>query len=519
LYNQGTGLGSTSHIYLTGEENSPSVSSPVGGRPTATIIDGNGAGTTYELARMGNMGFENVVANPYEQNKTVVALTDDETGGEVYIYVGEKQATGTEVDKAGLTNGLLYGISVVTDETNDASVNGTFSLTAVGPNAGDVSALDGLAIENWSEANSVTGFLRPEDFSWDPQHPDTAYFVTTNSFTGHSRLYQLHFTDIANPTAGGTITMVADSADVGAHMFDNITVNDGHVIIQEDPGGNDYVARVWDYDIGADALHQIATFNPDQFAPGGGNFITNDEESSGVIDVTNLLGDADTRAYLLDAQVHKATGDPATVEQGQLMVMYVDDPFLIGGNANDDLFGSYAAETLRGNNGDDTARAGSGNDSIYGGNGDDVLGGDAGNDQLFGDNGNDRLYGGAGDDTLTCGRGADQFVVDNRVDSGHDVITDFAQGDQLLLTQSIGSGTIAIGSGLDLFGTGTLEINNGDSDVTAVKSQGTVQINGTTYYVYVSATPGSSAHGQSAAATPPSFDLLQTHHVVHDSLI
>jgi len=111
LFNSATGLGSHSHIYFTGEENSPSVASPIGGRPTATIVDGNGAGTTYELARMGNMGFENVVANPFEQNATVVGLSDDETGGEIYIYVGSKQATGTEVDKAGLTNGLLYGVA------------------------------------------------------------------------------------------------------------------------------------------------------------------------------------------------------------------------------------------------------------------------------------------------------------------------------------------------------------------------------------------------------------------------
>jgi hypothetical protein len=54
--------------------------------------------------------------------------------------------------------------------------------------------------------------------------------------------------------------------------------------------------------------------------------------------------------------------------------------------------------------------------------------------------------------------------------------------------------------------------------VTAVKSQGTVEINGTTYYVYVAATSGNSAHAQSAPVAS-SFDLLQTHHVVHDSLI
>jgi Ca2+-binding RTX toxin-like protein len=512
LYNSATGAGTQQHIYLTGEENG------FEGKPTATIVDGAGAGNTYELASLGNMAFENVVANPTEQQKTVVALTDDGTNGQVYIYVGEKSTSGDVIQQAGLSGGSFFGIKVtgITDEQNGAAANGNFTLEAI--NGGDVSALSGAQIDAQSELAGVTSFLRPEDFSWDPQNPNVAYFNATNSFDGTSRIYQLTFTDISHPELGGSIQAVVESSDYGAHMFDNLTVNDGKVIVQEDPGGNNYVARVWEYDIATGGFHEIATFNPDQFAPGASNFITNDEESSGVVDVTNLLGDDDTRAYLLDAQVHKATGDPATVEQGQLMVMYVDDPFLIGGNANDHLFGSYADETLRGNNGNDTARAGSGNDSIYGGNGDDVLGGDSGNDQLFGDNGNDRLYGGAGDDTQTGGRGADQFVVDNTTDSGHDVITDFAQGDQLLLTQSIGSGTINIGSELDLLGASTLEINNGDNDVTALKSQGAVEINGTTYYVYVSATPGNSAHGQSAAMTS-SLDLLQTHHAVHDHLI
>ena len=495
LFNATSGLGSQSHIYLTGEENSPSPSSPIGGRPMATIVDGNGAGATYELARLGNMAYENIVANPFEQNKTVVALSDDETGGEIYIYVGNKQATGTEIDKAGLTNGLLYGISVagITDETNAAGVNGTFGLVAVGPNGGDVSSLNGLTIENWSEANGITGFLRPEDFSWDAQHPDTAYFVTTNSFTGHSRLYELHFNDIANPTAGGTITAVADSAEVGAHMFDNITVDNGHVIIQEDPGGNDYVARVWDYDIASDTLSAIATFNPDQFAPGASQFITNDEESSGVIEVTDLLGDSDTRAFLLDAQVHKSTGDPATVENGQLMVMYVDTPQLTGGNGDDNLFGSAADETLTGGNGNDIERAGSGTDSLWGGNGDDKLDAGAGNDTLYGERGSDALIGGIGNDAMTGGQGGDLFIFDNHAATGNDVITDFSQADMLLTTVSLGTGTISFGSSLALFSGSSVEINNGGNDVHSLKSDGTVTLNGTTYYAYVTGEVGSGA--------------------------
>jgi hypothetical protein len=58
---------------------------------------------------------------PDSGDTTIVVGLDDGTGGQVYVYVGHKQATGTAVEKAGLTNGVLSGVKVagVSDE-NDA---------------------------------------------------------------------------------------------------------------------------------------------------------------------------------------------------------------------------------------------------------------------------------------------------------------------------------------------------------------------------------------------------------------
>ena len=64
------------------------------------------------LPWMGKFSFENVVANPASGSKTVVAAMDDATPGQVYFYVGIKKNTGTEIEKAGLCNGKLYGIAV-----------------------------------------------------------------------------------------------------------------------------------------------------------------------------------------------------------------------------------------------------------------------------------------------------------------------------------------------------------------------------------------------------------------------
>jgi hypothetical protein len=321
-FNPATGSGTSVRIYLTGEESST-------GRAFATLVTGPNAGTAYELPYFGNMAFENVVANPLAQQKTIVALTDDNSGageGEVYFYIGQKQSSGTDIQKAGLANGDLYGLRVVgiADEASGSPANGTFRLQEIGP-GGDASNMSAAQIEAESDAEGVTNFLRPEDCAWDPNNPNVFYFAITDT----ARLYRATFTDITNPLLGGTITAVLDGSE-GQRSLDNITVAAGKVILQEDPGGSSRLARIWQYDIASDSLTQLAAFDPARFSSGGSGYITTSEESSGVLDVTALLGDSDTRAYLLDAQVHASTGSSATVERGQLMVMYVDSAPAVG---------------------------------------------------------------------------------------------------------------------------------------------------------------------------------------------
>jgi len=111
------GAGIESRLFLGGEEVDGYYSKNYG-RAFATIVNGSMAGNTYELPKLGNMAFENVVASPYPQLKTIVVALDDSAGqtldtmGEIYIYIGNKQNTGTPIEKAGLTNGQLYGIAV-----------------------------------------------------------------------------------------------------------------------------------------------------------------------------------------------------------------------------------------------------------------------------------------------------------------------------------------------------------------------------------------------------------------------
>jgi len=307
------GLGYKGRIYMNGEE--------VGleGRAFAHLLDG----TSYELPRLGKFSWENSVANPETGLKTVVAGTDDGTGGQVYFYVGTKTEASNPVEAAGLTNGELFSIKVdgLDAETNSSVLNGPTPFSAY--NFGDVSSWSGASLEAASKDSSgayrVTSFQRPEDGAWDPRHPNDFYFVTTASFTGNSRLWRLRFKDASDPAAGGTIEMLLDGSE-GQKMMDNITINEhGQIIIQEDPGNQSYIAKIWRYDIARDQLTQIAQHDPALFTPGASGFLTQDEESSGIIDAAQVIDDG---WFLLVQQAHYQT-DSELVEGGQLLAMHI----------------------------------------------------------------------------------------------------------------------------------------------------------------------------------------------------
>lgn len=312
FYNTKTGLGTQERIFMNGEE------AGTEGRAFAHIATGTNAGNSWELPYLGKFSWENAVASPASGDKTVVVGLDDVTGGQVYFYVGNKTNTGTEIEKAGLTNGKLYGVAVagLTTElsTGFPAANTAFTLTDVG----NIKDSTGNVLNNRSIALGITSFLRPEDGSWDPKNPNDFYFATTNSFTAPSRLWRLRFADITKPENGGTITAVLDGTE-GQKMLDNMTIdNYGHVLLQEDPGGQTHYAKVWQYTIATDQLTLLASHDTTRFTPGGSQFLTIDEESSGIIDMENILGKGN---FILYDQAHYGISGEV-VEGGQLLMMY-----------------------------------------------------------------------------------------------------------------------------------------------------------------------------------------------------
>ncbi|MFM6984381.1 MAG: choice-of-anchor D domain-containing protein, partial [Chitinophagaceae bacterium] len=159
-------------------------------------------------------------------------------------------------------------------------------------------------------------------------------------------MYRLRFADINNPELGGTITALLDGTE-GPKMMDNIGIdNFGHLLIQEDPGNQSYVAKIWQYTIATDAVKVVGEHDQTRFTAGSSNFLTQDEESSGIIDMQKILGPG---MYILYDQAHYAQAGEV-VEGGQLLAFYNPDTYLdnpeiiVSGNNEEIKNGSISAK-------------------------------------------------------------------------------------------------------------------------------------------------------------------------------
>lgn len=156
FYNAATGLGTQARIYMNGEETGAE------GRAVGTIVTGDNAGDAYVLDYLGKFSWENAVANPYAQNKTIVVGTDDQSpGGQVYVYIGNKTDTGNDIQKAGLANGKLYGIAVPEYGNNTTSGPETSAKNLGDDNLSTFTLVDLGDVHNRTGAQIETASDRP----------------------------------------------------------------------------------------------------------------------------------------------------------------------------------------------------------------------------------------------------------------------------------------------------------------------------------------------------------------------
>jgi hypothetical protein len=349
------GVGYDGGLFFSGEE--------AGDESRGFAFDEEGTG--YQLPRMGMLSFENIMPSLKPGANTVAIASEDNREGQLYVYAGKKQATGTAIDKAGLTNGDLHVMNIPTIKSDN------LFRTTVGKNkkmpAEFVKVDWNTTPSAFAKESNEKGLTmaRIEDGHWDPSNPNVFYFVTTESnkdpiatapnpatptvTRDGGALWRLTFKDAQNPAAGAEIEMLLNGGEsVYMSKPDNITVteNGKYILIQEDPGNNALLARVIAYRVSDSKLAVVAQFDANKFLKGGSEFITEDEESSGIIDATTLLAKpGDTNSYFFfNAQIHNPAGaiaarpdlagrsaakkaaiNTATVEGGQFYFMTISD--------------------------------------------------------------------------------------------------------------------------------------------------------------------------------------------------
>ena len=357
FYDKASGTGINDAVFLAGEE---------GGDESRAFATNLTNGQLVQLPALGLAAWENVIPAPTKGKTTALMVNEDgaATDSQQWMYVGTKTKTGAWYEKAGFTNGKSYVLAAAADASvaNDAEIRTKYGKNKPFPISFAEVNIKANGKDQNIEANAKgIEFARVEDGHFDPNKPNDYYFVTTQSDSDPlnkavaattpnpatptvsrdgGALWRVRFNDVSKPLGGATLELLLDgSENIYMSKPDNIAVDSlGNVLIQEDPGNNAHLARIVSYRISDGKLGTIAQFKPQYFTSDGAFFITQDEESSGIIEVSNELrtskSDKDSY-YMFVAQIHATPAksrpelDPAdatlakAVEGGQWYILKI----------------------------------------------------------------------------------------------------------------------------------------------------------------------------------------------------
>jgi endonuclease I len=351
----GAGRGLVDRTYIMGEETSTAFGHPHGG--TYWALDTSN-GDLWALPDFGRGSWENAaLVDTGTTTHVAFLLGDDAQARPLYLYVGAKIPGGNFVERNGLKGGQLYVWKTTNGNTTPQQFNGTGATrtgTWVAVNARNIANAgtaghDAQGYKNdttlGTEAAGLGCFLfsRPEDLSTSPTDGSIVAFTSTGRGSvypldnwGDTYILDIDFNGSAVPTAGN-IRILYDGDDAGGGQFmspeeglrcpDNLDwADDGFIYVQEDQanqtgsfGAAGFETSIWKLNATTGAAVRITQTDRSTVLPLGSTDTNPGDvgnwESSGIIDVSSLFGEAPGELFLFDLQAHSVNNGLISTKQ------------------------------------------------------------------------------------------------------------------------------------------------------------------------------------------------------------
>ncbi len=347
----GAGKGAADRLFLLGEEFT---------NGTMWILNVD-KGELWAAPDLGYGGWEAATLVDTGRSDIVAYFMGDDgpadEGAPLYLYVGTKNPDGNVLERNGLVGGQLYywkaDIATVRNEdglNEGATATGTWvpintrDASKAGQAGYDAQGYK-LAPTLRTEVFNGGGFMgyRVEDVDFNPLQPSQIAFNTTgggkNDRAGDDKFGSIWTLDVGFDANGLPSNAAlkhlydgdaAGKQQAGVRSPDNLDWSaDGNIYVNEDRStpfeGSE--ASVWKVDASSAVAERILVMNRDAALPSGQKDNETGSlaawESSGIIDVSTLYGNAPGTDFFFNVQAHGVTGGSIDklnlVEGGQIM--------------------------------------------------------------------------------------------------------------------------------------------------------------------------------------------------------